>query len=48
MGSAKDTWHSIQAEWGNSTDMHHSHAQKLLNWTEYTEGTDIQEHIKLL
>jgi GAG-pre-integrase domain len=47
-GSAKDTWDSIQAEWGKSTDMRHSHAQETLNRTEYTEGTDIQEHIKLL
>jgi hypothetical protein len=48
MGSAKDAWDSIQAEWGKSTNMRRSHAQETLNWTEYTEGTDIQEHIKLL
>jgi gag-polypeptide of LTR copia-type len=47
-GSAKDAWNSIQAEWVKSTDMRRSHAQETLNRTEYTEGTDIQEHIKLL
>ena len=47
-GTAKDAWDSIQNEWGKSTDMLCSHAQEVLNWTEYTEGSDIQEHIKLL
>ena len=47
-GTAKDAWDSIQAEWRKSTNMHHLHAQEALNWTEYAEGTDIQEHIKLL
>jgi hypothetical protein len=47
-GTAKDAWDSIQAEWGKSTDMRHSHAQEALNRTEYIEGTDIQDHIKLL
>ena len=28
--------------------MHRSHAQEALNRTEYVEGTDIQDHIKLL
>ena len=47
-GTAKESWDSIQAEWGKSTDMRQSHAQEALNRTEYAEGTDIQEHIKLL
>jgi hypothetical protein len=47
-GTAKDTYNSIQNEWGKSTDMRRSHAQEALNRTEYAEGTDIQEHIKLL
>ena len=47
-GTAKDTWDSIDAEWGRSTDMRCSHAQEVLNRTEYVEGTDIQDHIKLL
>src|SRR6202522_1089179 len=47
-GTAKDAWDSIQAEWGRSTDMRQSHAQEALNRTEYTEGANIQEHIKLL
>jgi hypothetical protein len=47
-GTAKDAWDSVQAEWGKSTDMRRSHAQEALNRTIYTEGTDIQEHIKLL
>ena len=47
-GTAKDAWDPIQNEWGKSTDMCHSHAQEVLNQTEYTEGSDIQEHIKLL
>ena len=47
-GTAKDAWDSIQTEWGRSTDMRWSHAQEALNKTTYVEGTDIQEHIKLL
>ena len=47
-GTAKEAWDSIQEEWGKSTDMRRSHAQEALNRTLYVEGTDIQEHIKLL
>jgi hypothetical protein len=47
-GTAKDAWESIQAEWRKSTDMCRSHAQEALNRTIYAEGTDIQEHIKML
>ena len=47
-GTAKDTWDSIQMEWGRSTDMRRSHAQKALNQTIYAEGMEIQDHIKLL
>jgi hypothetical protein len=47
-GTAKDAWDSIQTEWGRSTDMRRSHAQEVLNRTEYVEGTEIQDHIKLL
>ena len=47
-GTAKEAWDSIQTEWGSSTDMRRSHAQEVLNRTEYVEGTDIQDHIKLL
>ena len=47
-GTAKEVWDSIMSEWGKSTDMRRSHAQEALNRTEYVEGTDIQEHIKLL
>ena len=47
-GTAKDAWDSIQTEWGKSTDMRRSHAQENLNQTRYAEGTDIQDHIKLL
>ena len=47
-GMAKDAWDSIQTEWGKSTDMRRSHAQEALNKTTYNEGTNIQEHIKLL
>ena len=47
-GTAKDAWDSIQTEWGKSTDMRRSHAQENLNQTQYAEGTDIQDHIKLL
>jgi hypothetical protein len=47
-GTAKDAWDSIQNEWGRSTDMRRSHAQEALNRTEYDEGSDIQDHIKLL
>jgi hypothetical protein len=48
MGTAKEAWDSIQVEWGKSTDMRRSHAQEAINRTIYVEGTDIQEHIKLL
>ena len=47
-GTAKEAWDSIQDEWGKSTDMRRSHAQEALNQTIFVEGTDIQEHIKLL
>jgi Reverse transcriptase (RNA-dependent DNA polymerase)/Pol polyprotein, beta-barrel domain/GAG-pre-integrase domain/gag-polypeptide of LTR copia-type len=47
-GTAIEAWKSIQEEWGKSTDMRRSHAQEALNKTTYDEGTDIQEHIKLL
>ena len=47
-GTAKDAWDSIQEEWGKSTDMRRSHAQEALNRTEFAEGMDIQDHIKLL
>jgi len=47
-GTAKDAWDSIKNEWGKSTDMRRSHAQELLNRTVYAEGTDVQEHVKLL
>jgi hypothetical protein len=47
-GTAKDAWDSIENEWGKSTNMRRSHAQEALNRTEYTEGTEIQDHIKLL
>ena len=47
-GTAKDAWDSIQTEWGKSTNIRRSHAQEALNKTTYNEGTDIQEHIKLL
>jgi hypothetical protein len=47
-GTAKDAWDSIQTEWGKSTDMRRSHAQEALNQTLYVEGTEIQDHIKLL
>ena len=47
-GTAKEAWESIQTEWGKSTDMRRSHAQEALNRTEYVEGTEIQDHIKLL
>jgi hypothetical protein len=47
-GTTKEAWDSIQAEWGKSTDMRRSHAQEAINRTVYVEGTDIQEHIKLL
>jgi hypothetical protein len=30
-GTARDTWESIQTEWGKSTDMSQSHAQEALN-----------------
>ena len=47
-GTAKDTWDSIKNEWGKSTDMRWSHAQEALNRTEYMEGNNIQDRIKLL
>ena len=47
-GTAKDAYDSIQNEWGKSTDMRRSHAQEALNRTEYAEGTEILDHIKLL
>ena len=47
-GTVKDAWDSIQMEWGKSTNMRRSHAQEILNRTTYTEGMEIQEHIKLL
>jgi hypothetical protein len=47
-GTAKEAWDSIQREWGKSTDMRRSHAQEALNRTMYVEGTDVQEHVKLL
>ena len=47
-GTAKETWESIQTEWGKSTDMRRSHAQEALNQTKYVEGTSIQDHIKAL
>ena len=47
-GTAKQIWDSINNEWGKSTDMRRSHAQEALNRTTYEEGTDIQEHIKIL
>ena len=47
-GTAKEAWDSIQQEWGRSTDMRRSHAQEALNQTLYIEGTEIQDHIKLL
>jgi hypothetical protein len=47
-GTAKDAWDSIQAEWGRSTDMRRSHAQEALDRTSFVEGSDIQEHVKLL
>ena len=47
-GTAKEAWDSIQNEWGKSTDMRRSHAQEALNRTIYAEGTEIQDHIKLL
>ena len=47
-GTAKEAWESIQQEWGKSTDMCRSHAQETLNRTMFSEGNDIQEHIKLL
>jgi len=47
-GTAKEAWDSIQTEWGKSTDMRRSHAQEALNRTTFAEGSDIQEHVKLL
>ena len=48
IGTAKDAWDSIQTEWGKSTDMRRSHAQEAINQTIFVEGTDIQDHIRLL
>jgi len=45
---AKEAWDSIQTEWGRSTDMCRSYAQESLNKTVYAEGSNIQDHIKLL
>ena len=47
-GTAKEAWESILEEWGRSTDMRRSHAQEALNRTEFVEGSDIQDHIKIL
>ena len=47
-GTAKEAWDSIKDEWGKSTDMRRSYAQEQLNRTIYDDGTDIQDHIKLL
>ena len=47
-GTAKEAYDSILSEWGKSTDMRRSHAQEALNRTTFVEGSDIQEHIKLL
>lgn len=47
-GTAKEAWDSILDEWGKSTDMRRLHAQEALNQTVYIEGTNIQDHIKLL
>jgi gag-polypeptide of LTR copia-type len=47
-GTAKEAWDSIQTECGKSMDMRRSHAQEILNRTKYVEGTEIQDHIKLL
>ena len=47
-GTAKDAYDSIISEWGKSTDMRRSHAQEALNRTIFSEGSDIQDHIKLL
>ena len=47
-GSSKDAWDSIHSEWGKSTDMRRSHAHEALNRTKFVEGSNIQDHIKLL
>ena len=47
-GTAKDIWDSIEIKWGKSTELQRSHAQDALNQTRYVEGTDIQDHIKIL
>ena len=47
-GSSKDAWDSIHSEWGKSTDMRRSHAHEVLNRTKFVEGSNIQDHIKLL
>ena len=47
-GTTRDAWNSIQTEWGKSMDMWWSHAQEALNQTVYVEGTEIQDHIKML
>src|SRR5271168_301805 len=47
-GTSKDTWDSIQEEWGKSTDMRYSHAYEALTQMKFVEGNDIQGHIQLL
>ena len=47
-GTAKDAWDSIIAEWSKNTEMRRSYAQDALNKTLFVEGSDIQEHIKVL
>src|ERR1700678_2219223 len=47
-GTSKDTWDSIQEEWGRSTDMRYSHAYEALTQMKFIEGNDIQGHIQLL
>ena len=47
-GMVKEAWDFIQNEWGKSMDMRRLHVQEALNQTEYSEGSDIQDHIKLL
>jgi hypothetical protein len=46
--TAKEAYDSILNEWGKSTDMRRSHADKALSRTTFSEGSDIQDHIKLL
>jgi len=47
-GTSKDTWDSIQEEWGKSTDMRQSHAYEALTQMKFVEGNDIQAHLQLL